>query len=201
VLFRSIGRDKETRMMVEILGRRTKPNVIIVGEPGVGKTALVEGLAQLIVAEQVPGHLQKASLGRGFIAFHIQAEVKSPTRTQHREGTATQRCSRKTVRRHRPMKDLIPGRGRKPGLPGREPVNHVPAPRPVAAQAVREQPRHRAWSVFGGMVDGGHEIVALRVEPGERPGPTGKIRYGRARLRRWQCRAKSAAAARASRKP
>lgn len=57
-----IGRDKETRMMVEILGRRSKPNVIIVGEPGVGKTALVEGLAQLIVAGQVPGHLQNAYL-------------------------------------------------------------------------------------------------------------------------------------------
>ncbi|MCF0075092.1 ATP-dependent Clp protease ATP-binding subunit [Dyadobacter sp. CY261] len=57
-----IGRDKETRMTVEILGRRTKPNVIIVGEPGVGKTALVEGLAQLIVAEQVPGHLLNAYL-------------------------------------------------------------------------------------------------------------------------------------------
>ncbi|AEI51511.1 ATP-dependent Clp protease ATP-binding subunit [Runella slithyformis] len=57
-----IGRDKETRTMVEILGRRSKPNVIIVGEPGVGKTALVEGLARLIIAGQVPAHLQKAAL-------------------------------------------------------------------------------------------------------------------------------------------
>ncbi len=55
-----IGRDRETRMMVEILGRRTKPNVIIVGEPGVGKTALVDGFALSITQQKVPAHLSAA---------------------------------------------------------------------------------------------------------------------------------------------
>jgi ATP-dependent Clp protease ATP-binding subunit ClpA len=57
-----IGRDRETRMMVEILGRRTKPNVLIVGEPGVGKTALVDGFALDIVNQKVPAHLTPAVL-------------------------------------------------------------------------------------------------------------------------------------------
>lgn len=57
-----IGRDRETRMMIEILGRRTKPNVIIVGEPGVGKTALVDGFAISIVQKNVPPHLQMSLL-------------------------------------------------------------------------------------------------------------------------------------------
>lgn len=52
-----VGRDRETRMMAEILGRRSKPNVIIVGEPGVGKTALVNGFAQNVVENKVPGNL------------------------------------------------------------------------------------------------------------------------------------------------
>ena len=52
-----VGRDRETRMMAEILGRRSKPNVIIVGEPGVGKTALVNGFAQNIIENKVPGNL------------------------------------------------------------------------------------------------------------------------------------------------
>ena len=56
-----IARDKEMRMMMEILGRRTKPNVIIIGDPGVGKTALVDGLALNLVEGKVPDNL-KASL-------------------------------------------------------------------------------------------------------------------------------------------
>jgi ATP-dependent Clp protease ATP-binding subunit ClpB len=57
-----IGRDKETRMIMEILCRRTKPNVIITGDAGVGKTALVDGLAQDILSGNVPGLLRGVQL-------------------------------------------------------------------------------------------------------------------------------------------
>lgn len=57
-----IGRDKETRMMMEILGRRTKPNVIVTGDAGVGKTALIDGLAMDIAQDKVPEQLQGSLL-------------------------------------------------------------------------------------------------------------------------------------------
>jgi len=57
-----LGRDRETRQMAEILGRRSKPNVLLIGEPGVGKSALVEGFAQLINEKKVPQLLQNARL-------------------------------------------------------------------------------------------------------------------------------------------
>lgn len=57
-----IGRDKETRMMMEILCRRTKPNVILTGDAGVGKTALVDGFAIDVVNQNVPDSLKAVQL-------------------------------------------------------------------------------------------------------------------------------------------
>ena len=57
-----VGRDREIRLMAEILGRRTKPNVLLIGEPGVGKSALVEGFAQQIAQGLVPVHLREVTL-------------------------------------------------------------------------------------------------------------------------------------------
>src|SRR6266480_1591205 len=66
-----IGRDEEIRRVIQVLSRRTKNNPVLIGEPGVGKTAIVEGLAQRIVAGDVPDGLKNKRV----VALDIGAMV------------------------------------------------------------------------------------------------------------------------------
>ncbi|SDF95460.1 ATP-dependent chaperone ClpB [Klenkia brasiliensis] len=66
-----IGRDTEIRRVVQVLSRRTKNNPVLIGEPGVGKTAIVEGLAQRIVAGDVPESLK----GKRLMSLDLSAMV------------------------------------------------------------------------------------------------------------------------------
>jgi ATP-dependent Clp protease ATP-binding subunit ClpC len=66
-----IGRDREQERLITILSRRTKNNPVLIGEPGVGKTAVVEGLAQRIAREDVPDHL----LDRRVIQLDLAAMI------------------------------------------------------------------------------------------------------------------------------
>jgi ATP-dependent Clp protease ATP-binding subunit ClpB len=66
-----IGRDEEIRRTIQVLSRRTKNNPVLIGEPGVGKTAIVEGLAQRIVAGDVPESLK----GRRLISLDLSGMI------------------------------------------------------------------------------------------------------------------------------
>ena len=77
-----IGRDNEIRNVVRILSRKTKNNPVLIGEPGVGKTAVVEGLAQRIVRGDVPEGLKDKKIfaldmGRLLLAQSIEANLRS----------------------------------------------------------------------------------------------------------------------------
>jgi ATP-dependent Clp protease ATP-binding subunit ClpB len=66
-----IGRDEEIRRVIQVLSRRTKNNPVLIGEPGVGKTAIVEGLANRIVADDVPDSLK----GKRLVALDLGSMV------------------------------------------------------------------------------------------------------------------------------
>ena len=57
-----IGRDEEIRSITRVLSRKTKNNPVLIGEPGVGKTAIVEGLAERIISGDVPSSLKNKTI-------------------------------------------------------------------------------------------------------------------------------------------
>lgn len=70
-----IGRDEEIRRVIQILLRRTKNNPVLIGEPGVGKTAIVEGLAQRIVKGDVPEGLK----GKRIVSLQMGSSSPGPS--------------------------------------------------------------------------------------------------------------------------
>ncbi|NID10808.1 ATP-dependent Clp protease ATP-binding subunit [Fibrivirga algicola] len=92
-----VGRERELRMMVEILGRRSKPNVMLTGDPGVGKSALIDGLAQLLITGLVPGWLKGATLleldpGALLAGASYKGEVEDRLKNVIREVKAFEKC-------------------------------------------------------------------------------------------------------------
>ncbi len=90
-----IGRDSEIRRVIQVLSRRTKNNPVLIGEPGVGKTAIVEGLAQRIIAKDVPDSLKdkrvlSLDLGALVAGAKFRGEFEERLKAVLKDITATQ---------------------------------------------------------------------------------------------------------------
>lgn len=112
-----IGRDDEIRRTIQILSRRTKNNPILLGDPGVGKTAIVEGLAQRIVSGDVPDSLKgrrvlaldMGALVAGALQLLPVSSLKPRERGAETEHTSMQRCSRRERRMAVEIPSWLPG--------------------------------------------------------------------------------------------
>ena len=105
-----IGRDEEIRRVMQVLSRRTKNNPVLIGEPGVGKTAIVEGLASRIVSGDVPDSLKNKRLlaldlgalvagtkFRGEFEERLKAVIKEITEAAGRSSSSSTSCTRSSA--------------------------------------------------------------------------------------------------------
>ena len=194
-----IGRDEEIRRVIQILSRRTKNNPVLIGEPGVGKTAIAEGLAQRIVAGDVPeglkdrkvwaldiGALLAGSKYRGEFEERLKAvlaEIKDergPRRPLHRRAAHDRRRRRGRGRGRRREPAEADARARRAALRRRDDARRVP-------QAHREGRRARAALRAGvrrRAVGRGHDRDPARAEGALRGAPRRAHPRRRARRRR-----------------
>ena len=103
-----IGRDDEIRRAIQILQRRTKNNPVLIGEPGVGKTAIVEGLAQRIINDEVPETLK----GKRVLSLDMAALLAGPSIAASSK-SGSRRCSRRSpwTRAHHRLHRRAPHHG------------------------------------------------------------------------------------------
>jgi ATP-dependent Clp protease ATP-binding subunit ClpB len=133
-----IGRDNEQRRVIRILSRRTKNNPVLIGDPGVGKTSIAEGLAQRIVNRDVPASLLCRLYSLDMVSILVVADIERPTKVRIPPGCSYGRC--KVQGRIRGAHQVRPQRG---GEVGRERHRRHPLHRRAAPHHVRPRIRGR----------------------------------------------------------